>query len=66
MPHFAPTIKIFEQHFQKKFTKTQQINKNIQTKKIQQLTEGCCWFKLNNLGLALGMTLNFTTVCQKG
>ena len=33
MPRFAPTIKIFEQHFQKKFTKTQQINKKKHTNK---------------------------------
>ena len=28
--------------------------------------EGCCWFKFNNLGLALGMALKFYTSVAKG
>ena len=28
--------------------------------------EGCCWFKFNNLGLALGMALTFYTSMAKG
>ena len=27
----------------------------------KQFLEGCFWFKFNNLGLALGMTLKFNT-----
>ena len=28
--------------------------------------EGCCWFKVNNLGLAPGMALKFYTSVAKG
>ena len=31
-----------------------------------QFFEGCSWFKLNNLGLALGMTLEFYTGVEEG
>ena len=31
-----------------------------------QFFEGCCLFKFNNLGLALGMTLKFYTIVSKG
>ena len=32
----------------------------------QNFFEGCVWFKFNNLGLALGMTLKFYTSLKKG
>ena len=32
----------------------------------QNFFEGCVWFKFNNLGLALGMTLKFYTSLAKG
>ena len=32
----------------------------------QNFFEGCIWFKFNNLGLALGMTLKFYTSLKKG
>ena len=31
-----------------------------------QFFEGCSWLKLNNLGLALGMTLEFYTGVEEG
>ena len=32
----------------------------------KQFFEGCCWFKFNNLGLALCMTLKFYRTVAKG
>ena len=40
-----------------------QFYKDLTIKK--HFVEGCCWFKLNNLGLALGMTLKFETSVAK-
>ena len=31
-----------------------------------QIFEGCCWFKFNTLGLAIGMALKFYTSVAEG